>query len=201
MNVSKSEKVVVPDEVWDPVGQKITRSEFASKNKKIQEKLKKYTENPKLPLRNLLLFSIPGILTLIAFIFFYEPILKSAEGDNFYFLLFSFVPVFVYWGRVRKLQKDLIKFMVAKENHWFYDPNESISRWNNFENFVPEFFRKGDEGQNLQDEFWGKFQGKKRRLIFIPGCFSTKSCIVIQREENLLLRSIKRFLRFVLMKN
>lgn len=150
-----------PKIIWDPFVGSIGKESLQHKGKKIQKKLDKYLENPGLPIRNLLLCSLPGILTLgslvIGFSFFFD--LLSIPPHLYIFLVFlSFTPVFFYYGYIHNLERDLVKLLVARKKQWAYNPDESAARWTLSLKKFPRFFTRGNQGQNLQDEFWGTFE-------------------------------------------
>jgi hypothetical protein len=91
---------------------------------------------------------------------------RSSGGDNgIYLLIIPFLPVFYYVHRVHKLQRDLIKLIIARVNGWIYSPEESPSRWGSFSSRFPELFLKGNKKQNLQDEFWGFYKTTAITLV------------------------------------
>ena len=108
-------------------------------------------------------------------LFFYPSILKllfTGEGGGAYILILPVLPLIYYVYKIFNLQRDLIKLMIAKEHDWIYSPQESSGRWACLARKFPEFFRQGDQGQNLSDEFWGKFNSQKQMVYFWSGIFT-----------------------------
>ncbi len=149
-------------EYWDPFYKKIT--EFSDKKSdKLTQKLLYYHDNPHIPIRNLILCALPGIICLGLFVFSPQLLTKilNLTPDLAIFIVFiSFMPVFFYYGYIHSLERDLVKIMVAQKQNWKYNTQENRTRWQKAVQNFPEFFRRGNNGQNLQDEFWGKFQGQ-----------------------------------------
>ena len=161
-----------PLEVWTPTGKKIYAEDFEKGHNKLEKVFKKYTQKPGLPRRNLFLFLLPVIFATIYFGIFPESaqnILSSSE--NIQDVLVIFAPAMIYWWRVRSIQRDLIKSLIAKKNNWIYNPEKNPIHWAQFKGKFPEIFKKGTDGQNMQDEFWGKFKGKKQAVDFYSGLF------------------------------
>ena len=53
------ERQSTEDFFWDPAGNKISKNSYRSGRTRLEEKFSKYQENPRLPLRNLILLSLP----------------------------------------------------------------------------------------------------------------------------------------------
>jgi len=68
------------NKTWDPFGQSNIETTFSEDKNKFVKKLDKYNKNPRLPIRNLLLLAIPGIICLGLFIvlpYFLDPFTDS----------------------------------------------------------------------------------------------------------------------------
>lgn len=159
---------------WDPAGDNVFRGVFDGDKEKLKKVFERYKASPRTPLRNLLLLSIPILLEVILIYLFPEiiSILASGDdGDGLYVLFMPFMPALWYIYKIYKLQRDLVKMIIADENNWIYSPSERRERWNKLLNIYPEFLQKGNENQNIQDEFWGKFDGDKQDTDFWSGVF------------------------------
>jgi hypothetical protein len=171
----KVSKTTQKDEFWDPVGEVVTSGRFRISSEKIRKKHEEYKQNPNIPRRNLFLFSLPGIITILLVIVFPGIIETlagiSEDGDGVMLLLVPFLPIFWYWRMIHKLQRDLVKMIIADDRGWMYSPDERRNRWMNLSKAYPEIFRKGNKDQNFQDEFWGTFEGKRQTVHFWSGIF------------------------------
>ncbi len=162
-------------EFWDIVGDKISEKNFEQENAKNLKILEKYSANPSLPRRNLGLCLIPGILTLAALFLFSDQILgmlSSADEDATWILFLPFTPPFLYLARIFSLQRDLVKYAIARDQNWVYNPKESPSRWRVLRDKFSEIFDRGNRSQNISDEFWGDFSGNGKVIDFWTGIFS-----------------------------
>lgn len=162
---------------WDPVDPNLTDQSFYGARKELLAKYEKYKKSPRMPLIYLCLLCIPLIIE-IALIGIYQDafftFLKTMEDDSLYFLLIPLGPPIWYIYKVFKVQKDLIKLLIANEHNWLYNPDEKQDHWMKFARILPEIFQKGTEGQNLQDEFWGKFKSERQDVDFYSGLFEFK---------------------------
>ncbi len=152
-------------QVWDPAGEAITLNTFEAAQAKLQGTTKKYLERPTLPRRNLLLLLLPIVATALLSIFvpgFAQGIIQLDDGNGIFLFLMPFLPATIYVGYVFSLQRDIIKMLIAQEENWIYSPSERPERWQVLVKKYPELFRKGNTGQNFQDEFWGttEYHGK-----------------------------------------
>ncbi len=157
-------------EVWDPAGEKITKKTFIGATKKLLTKYQVYKENPGLIRRNAILLGlIPiGFFVLMPLVPALRELLFS--GNDFNWIGFLFLPVIIYLARIHQLQRDLVKMVVADEYGWVYSSEKQKDRWSKLAGIYPHLFDKGSD-QNIQDEFWGKFRGKKQTVDFWSGIF------------------------------
>jgi len=98
---------------------------------------------------------------------------SSSDGDNynFYSLFFPGVPLIIYLVKIRNLQKDLVKKLVADKNHWTYNPAKNSSHWQALKLKFPDIFAQGNKNQNVQDEFWGNFKQNQKSTQFYSSIF------------------------------
>ena len=157
---------------WDPAGVAVSFDTFKVANRNIEAKYEEYRGKSDYPreCRNWLFFG--GILGA-AFILWFLHFSGAFEED--FVLVFvaflAFIPLLAYIRVIKVLQRDLIKLVIAKENDWVYSPDENVHHWRKMSVLFPGVFRKGDEKQNLQDEFWGKFTGNRGDVDFWSGIF------------------------------
>ncbi|MFH0820671.1 MAG: hypothetical protein V1908_02745, partial [Candidatus Peregrinibacteria bacterium] len=157
---------------WDPAGEALTAASFSQGRREIEEKFNFYETHPKRPLRNLLLCI--GLIPLTAIFFALFPkVLQEllATENGVYLLILPFIPTWLYWRHIRKIQCDLIKMLIARQSEWLYSPKESRNRWSPLASRFSEFFQKGNEAQNVQDEFWGTAKGEKQNIPFYSSIF------------------------------
>ncbi len=161
--------------VWDPVGKPMHHLLLSRKNEAIKKQFEDYEANPQKLKRNLFLLSIPALLTILVVVLFPKIIEGLAsmgdDGGGLGLLVLPFIPPFYYYRKVKNLQRDLVKYLIAKENKWIYNPGENYWHWSAFVARFPEFFRQGDERQNMQDEFWGKYKLEDQSIDFYAGIF------------------------------
>ncbi|PLW80438.1 hypothetical protein C0585_02475 [Candidatus Woesearchaeota archaeon] len=136
--------------VWDPVS--VDENNIRNNVSKLESKLEKYKKNPSSLRRNYYLFFFFGLLGSFASAFlmiFYEPYFMWG-------IVLSMIPFSVLASKYHSLGKDLIKLQIARENGWLYDPNNHYNRWSKYAKAFPEIYRQGNQGQYLDDRFWGK---------------------------------------------
>ena len=174
-NQTDKQKLNKTRSVWDPAHEKINHFALERAQEKLNKKYEKYKKNPRLPLKNLLLLCIPIFIEIILLILFPSIFAflnnSDSDSDSLEILVLPFLPAIAYYTKILFLQRDLIKLIIAKENNWLYSPDESPSHWRSMVNLYPEFFRKGNKKQNLQDEFWGKFNDQRYTVDFWTGIF------------------------------
>lgn len=145
---------------WDPAGDLIYSNSFEVSCQSLKDKYLIYQKNPRLPLRNLLLCTLPvicSVFLIMLFPRFLEFILQIKNGV--FLLVLPFLPAVIYFTKIKKMQRDLINYLIAQENQWIYSPEERSERWQILRSKFKNLFEKGDEDQNMQDEFWGKING------------------------------------------
>jgi len=153
---------------WDPLGQEIVPGQFDAFQASYQEKLEYYKAHPKQPLMIFSLIILMGFIGVIIFgssVTSSDSIVYHLEDLGFWLFLGCF-PAAWYYRWIQKLQRDLIKIMVAEKNGWIYSPEENQSRWMGLKQSYPEIFKKGHEDQTVQDEFWGSFEERGEDIPF-----------------------------------
>lgn len=150
---------------WDPFGEVPSDSVLESRNQKVQKRFEEWKTNPGKLKRNFFLLLAIGIL-------FYGLLVFSAAFRDFIWIIFMeswedpfpygyvlpWTPAVAYWVYIKKTQIDIIKKLVADRYNWKYDPSDQAVRWQKAVKLMPEIFEKGNNGQNIQDQFWGKYQ-------------------------------------------
>ncbi|NCP67149.1 DUF3137 domain-containing protein [bacterium] len=167
--------------IWDPADEVITQTTFKVGNEKIQKKFEEHQKNPYRIRRIYFLFWGLGFagtglifsLLLVSPDLFWNIMLGSGDDDSggFGILTLPWLPLAWYVFHVKRLQRDLVKKIIADNNHWIYNPDENPSRWSSLANKFPKIFLKGNNSQELEDEFWGKFHTATQSRDFYSGIF------------------------------
>lgn len=165
-SVDQAEEVVPESEAdyWDPLNDMPSDEDLEKRNQKIQTRFENWQASPKQLKVNF------GLLIALA-VFFYLPAMfvpglreiivrLVLDSDNMQISLLTLpaVPAVTYFFYVQKTQIDIIKKLAADRYNWKYDPSERKDRWEKASQFMPEIFNRGNNGQNIQDQFWGKYQ-------------------------------------------
>jgi|GEM_PF-1934646 len=167
--------------IWDPAEQHITETRFEEVNQKIQKKFEFYKQHPKRIKRNAALFVLLGLIGngLMAALFYFNPdlfwaIILGGGGDDEGFpavLAIPWAPLAWYVFRIHKLQRDLVKKIIADKRDWVYNPEPRKVAWLELKKKFPKIFDKGTGSQELEDEFWGKFHTASQERDFYSGIF------------------------------
>jgi hypothetical protein len=159
---------------WDPTGETVTNERFKLQRKEIEEKYDAYLKNPGIPRRNLLIFSLPAIATVLLLIFRPQSlnlVSQIDDGQGLLFLLLPFVPAIIYISHVFKVQRRLIKLAIAADYHWVFCPEERPQKWQMLKDKYPELFQKGNKDQTILDEIWGDFESNGETTPFWAAIF------------------------------
>ena len=162
--------------IWDPAGDSVYKNSFSSETKSLENRYNNHLKDPKYLRKHrnkLLAFGVLGAAVILVLAYFF-PEYAFGKGDELRIIVFiaaPFIPYILYIKKIKDLQKDLVKLIIAKENHWTYSPKRRAYRWKVLKVKFPEIFNRGDESQNLQDEFWGNFKGDRRAVDFWTGIF------------------------------
>lgn len=166
--------------VWDPADMAITQTTFKVENEKIQKQYEQYQREPYKIRKNNRLFIALGVagtagilsIAVISPDFFWAFMFGSGDDDGaFAILALPWAPWAWYQYKIKKLQRDLVKKIIADKNHWIYNPEENTSRWHAIAKKYPKIFLKGNNSQELEDEFWGKFHTASQSRDFYSGIF------------------------------
>ncbi len=162
---------------WDPASRTINPETFKAENNTLAQQYQTHLKNPTYPRthrRNLILLGVLGA-SIIGAGFYFFPHIIFGGGDSdlgiLGILVLPFVPAYLYHRKIKALQKDLIKMIMAQKNKWVYFPNESTEHWQIMAQKFPNIFQKGDEDQHLHDEFWGQFKAGNQSIDFYQGIF------------------------------
>ena len=161
--------------LWDILGERITPDRFASARKNLEEKLDAYQKHPTSIRRNTILFAVPAVLTFLTVLLHPSIVTTFShlddDGNGISLLLLPFVPVVLYIGYIFRVQRKLVKILVAKTRNWVFSPENRYGRWQDLTKKYPEIFQKGNKGQNIQEEFWGNMFFDGKEICFWMGIF------------------------------
>ena len=113
-----------------------------------------------------LLFLILGIIG----IFIAIPLFFFLGVYAIFIAVIAFAPYTILKSNAKKISIDLIKFSIAQKNELFYDPYPKKDAFYTLKGTFPELFKRGDENQYVEDQFWGISSNKKN--YFYGGLFS-----------------------------
>ena len=155
--------------VWDPVD-KFNIKKITSNSAVTLAKYEKLKKNPDIPRKQrnkgLIISTILIICTFPANYLF---------GNGYVTLVFLILGVGIYsmiTDYYKKLCIDLIKISIALEKNWFYDPQPESVKWSFLVKKFPEIFNRGNAGQNVEDQFWGRYPCNNAEYDFYSGIFN-----------------------------
>jgi hypothetical protein len=153
---------------WDPANN-FDKSKINKDCAKLRARYEFLKNNPGVLKKNLILTIFFSIIfsVFLGFIGWF-----SKEFFFLYVALFVlfFIPLIISLDD-RKISIDLIKLKLADDHGWAYDPRKSSSRWKILSRSFPEIFNKGNQSQNVEDQFWGEFNYKNKKHLFHSGLF------------------------------
>jgi hypothetical protein len=159
LNNPKNSKNSIP---WDPVNAYYDGVVKVNCDK-LEKKYDKIKNNPKFP--KFLFFSfLIGIFLSLFLIFIISELFVIL-------LIISIIGTPLIYSHYKSIAKDIIKYEIAKQNNWFYDPYKSTAKWNALRSKIPEIFNKGTDSQFVEDQFWGKIEYENMVYDFYSGVF------------------------------
>lgn len=172
-NLMQTNNLQPQESIWDPAGEGPNEQYLESRNKKNTELYEYYKAHPKKIRRNIFILvglAVFGyVLMLISpFSTFFLAMFDSLDEAGG-ILALPIAPLLIYWIRIRNLQKDLIKKLVADRNNWFYSPSEDILHLQKIKSKFPYLLPFGIK-ENVQDEFWGNLEDSKGKKIPFYSC-------------------------------
>ena len=159
---------------WDFTGTRVKEASFIGDNEKLDKEFKKLKKHPNKIKTNFFFACLP-IAFFFAVLLFAPQIISaiiSSSDEGIYLLILPFAPAVIYYTRIKKLEIDLIKKLIAEEYNWIYSPKESYLRWSAAKSFSPKIFDKGTRTKRLEDEFWGNYKSPKQTVDFWSGLFT-----------------------------
>ena len=142
--------------VWDPVFGVVDQASVRTTSIDLEEQFARLQSKPTRPQTISILLWLLGVgLAVAAFL---VPLAIDPDS-RLAIAVFGFSPALVYYAHIHRLQTDLTKLALARQNGWLYSPDESRERWIAIRQKFPEIFARGIGGQFLTDQFWGIFTG------------------------------------------
>jgi len=174
-------KIGIILKILDTSNQIITKKSFRIKNSEIQKKYEFYKKHPKNLNRKwwlLFILGIAGTSALFVWLYldpksFWNFMISHGDDDHggWGAFIIPWLPLLAFITYIKKLQKDLIKKIIAEKHHWIYNPEESRYHWEQLQQSFPKIFNRGNKKQYLEDEFWGKFETQIQKRDFYSGIF------------------------------
>lgn len=160
--------------LWDPV-EKIELDTIRKNAAEIEIKIEEFRKDPKKIKKRLNFILITCFILSFLILFFLYKTNLLFEKDGLNIAIGLIMVIFgIYFG-VKKYYKsltvDLIKLEIAIEKGWIYNPNHDINKLNNLKTYFPEIFIKGNQGQYIEDQFWGITKLNNNSNYFYTGLF------------------------------
>jgi hypothetical protein len=166
---------------WDPLHDHITTKSFAAQKYEANKTFEKLLQTPlafKKQYKKRLIWGGTGMSVIVAILgFLILPDIMSGDIDSNSLGLFGlsficFVPAGLTYNHAKKLQKQILYQLVAKENNWIAGPSQNYLRWTRLKHRLPEFFDRGNQNQTITDEFWGNVKStQNKEQEFYSGIF------------------------------
>lgn len=145
---------------WDP-SQHLDINAISLRSRKILGQVNFLKENPNHPSKQLKRWLLIGIIIGIIVAFFI-PIFG---------ILIAISPYFIVTLYFKNLSRDLLKIQLANKYNWLYDPTPNIERYNLLKTHYPEIFKRGNQAQKIDDQFWGVNKIRQKEYFFHSGVF------------------------------
>lgn len=157
---------------WDPVGS-VDLIKIKFKSADVYAKYLSLKNDPNRAKRKLIFWSFIAILIFILDVVIFVKFLSFEEYLRLFFLIMSLgiLPAIGVYAYYESLARDMIKIQIAQSNGWIYDPSEDFEKWRKLKINFYEIFQKGDEKQNVEDQFWGSIIYEGKRYDFYAGLF------------------------------
>lgn len=166
---------------WDPLHDHITEDSFRAEKHQARARFEELINTPfyfKKKYRKRILWGGMGFLivaTLIGLAVIPGVVSGQADPNNLGLFLLSltcFIPAWLTYTDAKKLQKQILYQLVAKQNNWISGPSENREKWMRLNHRLPEFFDRGNQNQKITDEFWGSVTDNRgREQAFYSGIF------------------------------
>lgn len=147
--------------IWDPLSNNIDSNTFLNQQKDLLNTLNFYRKNPYV---FKIIFVICCLIPVIAVIIFIR------TPYDLRFLLICLVPPIVYYGYVKRLQEQIILYLLCEKNNWQYNPADDSQSTQEFAKSFPEVFDKGHD-QTFDEQVWGMIKSANGEDSFWSGKF------------------------------
>lgn len=166
---------------WDPLHDHITNRSFFAEKHEAKTRFEALIQTPfkfKKQYKKRLIGGGVGMAVIVAILgFFILPGILNGVTDSdsiglFGLSLMCFIPAGLTYSKAKKLQKQILYQLVAKQNNWVSGPSENHKKWMQLNHRLPEFFGRGNQNQKITDEFWGVVTDQqKKEQSFYSGVF------------------------------
>ena len=157
---SNENKQIEAENYWDPCGN-LDLYGVSKRASKIIGQVNFLKKNPTHPTKQRTRWVIIGIL-LGALVSFVVPVFG---------IIIAAAPFFLVNFYFKNLSRDLLKIQLANKNDWLYDPTPDFKRYQVLKTHYPKIFKKGNQGQKIDDQFWGVNKFKRKDYFFHSGVF------------------------------
>jgi len=146
----------------DPLNENVSLLSFAAYNKALLQKVENYRKNP----------SVIKLL-LVACLFFLIiwsggwVLLKAYDPR---ILIIGFLPLFFYYSYIKKLENEVILYLLCERNNWAFNSVKSTYRAQGLMNLFPQVLDRGKQ-QEIYNQIWGSL-GNNKKNGFWSGIFS-----------------------------
>ncbi len=139
---------------WDPIEGELSENSalFTQlSGSDLDEKFERLLKNPSKPKWYSGSLLILGILSSLLLYYKY----RDYGFVDIRILIIPFLPVLLYYGFIKELERKLVELLISKENNWLYNPNKDRQKWIELKSLFGEIFNKGDRAQFVFRQFWG----------------------------------------------
>lgn len=151
---------------WDPLGEVVNESRYSIHNQKLQEKEAWYRNHPFSIKRNFFLFLLLGLVISAITIYF-----SGFEDLPVQILIFSFVPLVVYYSSIKSFEQNFILFLMTSKNKWVYYAGSESDRYKKLEELYSNYFTIG-RSHYIEDQIWGTISFNNRPVNFWSCAFT-----------------------------
>jgi hypothetical protein len=86
-------------------------------------------------------------------------------------IVIGFICYFGLRGYYNSFIRDFVKYEVAKEFGWSYEPDPNKNKWYKLREDIPEIFKKGNTMQEIDDQYYGQIYFNRKAFDFHSGIF------------------------------
>ena len=147
-------------QLWDPTGN-LDVDLVDLRSAKILAKVNFFKENPKHASKQRTKWTLIGLLIGLVFSFL----------SPFAAIIGPAIPFGLLTSYFKNFGKEVVKIQLANKNNWLYDPTPSHRKHHLLESKYPQIFKKGNQDQKVDDQFWGINTVREKEYLFNAGVF------------------------------